>query len=1244
MRAVCKRQGTRDRRGSEERRLTLAKLGVAALGAMAAALLTAAPALATSYTPGGNFSGGPGSADGELELPERADVYEANGHLVVADSANDRVQVFAPDADSGSYLAKFTHPDLDSPLGIAIDQTDGSIYVSDSDDVLKFDSSYDPVASFTSPGVTGALAVDPRNGDLLVADDVANDVKRFKSDGTPSGTPFDGTNGSTAFASLVDIAVNSIGDVYVVDTTGDIAQGLGESSARRFTPEGLYVSTVNTPPLVGEPDRVARIDVDPDTDEVALSTRQDAMQNDLTPGVAIYGEDGSLINSDISNNFHVYLTLTKIADLAYDSGRGRLYVTHDRNYWVVDGEHYGSAPGVQTIIVRREPRATIDPPTGATYTTVELAGAVDPNGTSTDWRFQYRKAGATGWASSTPLQDAGAGLDPVDVEAEVEDLSAGVSYEARLVATSVLGEGASDPVTFETTTGPPLVQVKPPVLTGSGESALLAAVIVPGGADVGYRFEYGTSDCAASASACAPVPGGAGTVATASGEREVTAQLDGLEVGETYFYRVVAESSLGDTTSATRSFTAAAQRAFELVSPADSLAPIETTGAFTSADGELVVYSSAESLAGAEPNGPWPTMDSYTSRRGATGWTTEWSTDASDEPGSFGSRTRWSNDDGSRQVVQTENAMDPTDTFTHSQDGYLRVRGQNGRGIFTWLTPGPRPDVANRHALAATPDVKSVLVQNEVAMVPADTDEGYDLYVVTDGVPRLVSSGPGDAGAEVSGRVAVAGTLGADGSYVYFPTDQRLSAEDVDFVNDIYRWNADGTYELISVNRRTDPPSGDAPSLLLAASTDGDVACFTTATALVNGDDDGDDDVYCYTRSTDTLDWASSGLQPAVPSPARALALSGDGSSLFFSSGLALTGDDGDGGLSLYVRRGATTEYVSPLAPSDLVTLRRAASPEPAHRAIDVTADGRTMVFTTAAQALGSDTDAVTDVYRWTLGEGLEQVSLGNGPGASTTGAAPSKVDQVLSDDAVTGRVMTTDGESVFFESADALVPQDKDGGFVDVYEWRAGGEVRLVSPAGAARDDALYADNSADGSTVFVVTSEPIVPHDVNAVRDIYAARVGGGFPSPTQRPECEGESCQGAPGGPTATPRPATDRFAGSGDTRGRSEQARQRLLKLSAAQRRALARRGRTQVRVRVGAAGMVAISASARLGGRTVRLPRAWRKATKAGVVRLPLTLTPRARAHLRRTGKLRIAIVATYSKADEAVSQVVVLRG
>lgn len=144
-------------------------------------------------------------------------------------------------------------------------------------------------------------------------------------------------------------------------------------------------------------------------------------------------------------------------------------------------------------------------------------------------------------------------------------------------------------------------------------------------------------------------------------------------------------------------------------------------------------------------------------------------------------------------------------------------------------------------------------------------------------------------------------------------------------------------------------------------------------------------------------------------------------------------------------------------------------------------------------------------------------------------------------------RYITDDGKRVYFDSFESLLPRDTNGS-IDVYEWRAEGVggceagdanyfvqnkgcLSLMS-TGKSTEDSEFIEASADGSTVFIRTSQSLVAQDPD-LRDIYAVRVGGGFPQPPPDPAaCEGEACRGAsPGAPGATGA-ASAAFEGPGD----------------------------------------------------------------------------------------------------------------
>ena len=125
-------------------------------------------------------------------------------------------------------------------------------------------------------------------------------------------------------------------------------------------------------------------------------------------------------------------------------------------------------------------------------------------------------------------------------------------------------------------------------------------------------------------------------------------------------------------------------------------------------------------------------------------------------------------------------------------------------------------------------------------------------------------------------------------------------------------------------------------------------------------------------------------------------------------------------------------------------------------------------------------------------------------------------------------RPISEDGEDVFFESANALVPQAVPGKN-HVYEWH-GGVISLISSP-SDPGSAFFLGSSADGSNVFFVTHAQLSAADTDQASDIYDARVGGGFVGVVP-PACTGTGCQGVPAAPPVFATPASATFAGVGN----------------------------------------------------------------------------------------------------------------
>jgi hypothetical protein len=172
--------------------------------------------------------------------------------------------------------------------------------------------------------------------------------------------------------------------------------------------------------------------------------------------------------------------------------------------------------------------------------------------------------------------------------------------------------------------------------------------------------------------------------------------------------------------------------------------------------------------------------------------------------------------------------------------------------------------------------------------------------------------------------------------------------------------------------------------------------------------------------------------------------------------------------------------------------------------------------------------------------------------------------------EAVVPRLLSTQGNRVFFETTEALVGADANGiggcpivgggaqGFSacqDVYEWEASGAgsckagvppysplnegcIYLIS-TGKSPDPSFFADASESGNDVFFFTRDRLVGQDTDGLQDVYDARVNGGLISQASPPltGCEGEGCKGGASTPPSTQSPVTGSFGVPGNVKGRA-----------------------------------------------------------------------------------------------------------
>ncbi|HWC48200.1 MAG TPA: hypothetical protein VG448_04910, partial [Solirubrobacterales bacterium] len=272
--------------------------------------------------------------------------------------------------------------------------------------------------------------------------------------------------------------------------------------------------------------------------------------------------------------------------------------------------------------------------------------------------------------------------------------------------------------------------------------------------------------------------------------------------------------------------------------------------------------------------------------------------------------------------------------------------------------------------------------------------------------------------------------------------------------------------------------------------------------------------------------------------------VSGDGSHVYFISKAQLDGAKGSvGEPNLYVWSDGEPRYVATVLPSDLVQTSDAGNgvpglgdwidgviraPKtsgevgPGNDSSRTTPDGRVIVFESKAKLTTYENAEHTEIYRYVDGAaGPECISC-------DFEKAPQGEAQ-LQDLLVTPASdiihnLSEDGSRVFFETDEALVPEDTDG-INDIYEWMEGaGSAKLISSGrssqyphapgfnGSFIYNVLLSVTPDAGDVVFVSQDTLVSGAPEGGTAAIYDARVNGGFPSPSEPAICVEEGCKQA------------------------------------------------------------------------------------------------------------------------------------
>jgi hypothetical protein len=670
-------------------------------------------------------------------------------------------------------------------------------------------------------------------------------------------------------------------------------------------------------------------------------------------------------------------------------------------------------------------------------------------------------------------------------------------------------------------------------------------------------------------------------------------------------------------------------RAYEQVTPVDKDNSDIWPGTNAAAtDGNAVMYASPGSFAG-NPSGSY--ISFYRSVRGPSGWTTE-GISPPQAPSSGFAYSSYNGFSSDLSAMVFTNGDPPLDGATA---GTINLYVRDADGIIHLLTIGTPPTPSG--GFPATPtfagasaNYSHILFESTDALTPNAPNDGnskvYDwagdqltlVSVLPDGT---ASDGVGGSGPGYADGNAIA----SDGSRVFWTPNSGGGTP-------IYMTEGGETTD-ISASQRT-PANGSDNATYWTASTNGSHAFFTSPEELTNEANTGTD-LYEYQTESGVL----SDLTPTSGAIVDGVVgASGDGAYVYFvAGGTPLASGAPTSGDNLYVSHSGVTTFIATLGSADIPDWQVSEPPGAQSSVAQVSADGAHLLFTSHASLTGYDNGGHSEIYLYDTNQNqlicvsCDPTGAPAASDAALTGVANLEtgvIDQYsfnTSDFALYNNI-SLDGGRVFFETADALVPQDTNGQY-DVYEWeRAGvgsceseldasGCVYLIS-SGRSREISDFLNATPSGDDVFFLTRQQLVSQDVDDDVDVYDARVDGGFPAPApEPPPCSGDSCRGEPATAPAAPVAASITFFGPGNSLSGAPPAKARVLTRTV--------HGTSFIlRIRVPGAGRILISGA--------DINRVERSFAKAGAYQLRVTLTTGAKRALARKRRLKFKLHVRYT--------------
>jgi hypothetical protein len=610
----------------------------------------------------------------------------------------------------------------------------------------------------------------------------------------------------------------------------------------------------------------------------------------------------------------------------------------------------------------------------------------------------------------------------------------------------------------------------------------------------------------------------------------------------------------------------------------------------SSPPGEAVTFFSVAPFPGVMSAASLPT---YLSTRGAGGWSTQGLAPAANPPAAGGSEeglTEGLTEDLSAALILVEPGLEAG--LAPGVYSYLR---DSATGAFRLLGPG-----IARFADAAAGDSR-VIFESREQLLPDAAPGVVNLYewaaggLSVAGILPPSEGGKAPAGGSFAGPggPALGGVRG--GATGKFYTQDTISADGARI------FFSDGGTGRIYMREpevaRTIPVSA-GPAYWRAATADGNYVFYTEGEDLYRFNVDKFEgskkpESEALAEARESLTSGAAGVLGTL-----GVATENGAYAYFVATGVLADNENGNketaepGQGNLYEWHHGETIFIARLGtegldPADwrgFLSIGEFQGPAQGEKSSRVTPDGTTVLFASQAQLTGYDNAEHDELYLYEASSNkLICVSCNpNGrPATSETYLTNNaELDREPGARAFLTRNLSEDGNRVFFQTDEALLPQDKNGQ-TDVYEWEAaregtcavgtgsysatsGGCLYLIS-TGQSPQPSYFGDASANGDDVFFFTRQSLVGQDQDENYDIYDARVEGGIAPQNPSPPvgCTGEGCLGPVDPPTVWDAPASTTFSGTGNLKPAPTKPKKLVVKCSkrkkSSHRRCLKKKG-------------------------------------------------------------------------------------